>query len=430
MHIADVTHYVREKSALDKEALNRGTSVYLVNKVIPMLPHELSNGICSLNENVDRLALSCLMEIDGRGNVIGHEIAETVIRVNHRMSYTQVSHILDGDRELSETYSDSVDMFKSMKILSDLLREKRHERGGIDFDFPESKIILDEHDFPVDIHPYDRNPATKIIEDFMLMANETIAEDFFWQELPFLYRTHESPDADRIRRLMILIKNYGYHLNIKQDSVHPKEFQKLLGRIEGTPEETMISRLVLRSMKQARYTTEDFGHFGLAVSHYCHFTSPIRRYPDLQIHRIIKENIKGRLDDERQAHYYHILPEVAIQTSSTERRADEAEREVEKMKKAEYMSKRIGQRYVGVVSGITNWGLYVELPNTCEGLIRLQDMDDDYYVFDEIGYTLTGEDTGRIFRLGEKVGIIVKDVDFLSKTVNFMPDDTIFFEEE
>lgn len=423
VHIADVTHYVTENSPLDKEALNRGTSVYLVNKVIPMLPHQLSNGICSLNEDVDRLALSCLMELDARGGIVGREIAETVIRVNHRMSYNQVSRILEGDSELSEIYSDAADMFRDMKTLSDLLREKRKERGGIDFDFPESKIILDEQDFPVDIHPYDRNPATRIIEDFMLIANETIAEDFYWQELPFLYRTHESPDADRIRRLLILIKNYGYHLNIRQDSVHPKEFQKLLGRIEGTPEETMISRLVLRSMKQARYTTENFGHFGLAVSYYCHFTSPIRRYPDLQIHRIIKENINGRLSDQRQAHYYHILPEVAVSTSSTERRADEAEREVEKMKKAEYMSKRIGQRYTGVVSGITNWGMYVELPNTCEGLIRLQDMDDDYYIFDEASYTLTGEDTGRIFRLGERVDIIVKDVDFLSKAVNFMPDD-------
>jgi ribonuclease R len=257
----------------------------------------------------------------------------------------------------------------------------------------------------------------------MLMANETIAEDFFWQELPFVYRSHESPDADRIRRLTILIKNYGYYLNIRQDNVHPKEFQKLLGKIEGTPEETMISRLVLRSMKQARYTTEDLGHFGLAVSHYCHFTSPIRRYPDLQIHRIIKDNINGRLDDNRQSHYYHILPEVATQSSVTERRADEAEREVEKMKKAEYMSKRVGQRYEGVVSGITNWGMYVELPNTCEGLIRLQDLDDDYYIFDETSYTLTGEDTGHVFRLGDRLSIIVKDVDFLSKTVNFLPDD-------
>ena len=246
VHIADVTHYVKEGSSLDKEALKRGTSVYLVNKVIPMLPHVLSNGICSLNEGVDRLALSCLMELDEKGGIIGHEITESVIRVNHRMSYNQVSRILDGDKELAAVYADAVEMFKEMKVLSDLLRKKRKERGGIDFDFPESKIELDDRDFPVDIHPYDRNPATKIIEDFMLVANETIAEDFFWQEMPFLYRSHESPDADRIKRLMILIKNYGYYMNIRQDSIHPMEFQKLLGKIEGTPEETMISRLVLR----------------------------------------------------------------------------------------------------------------------------------------------------------------------------------------
>lgn len=422
VHIADVTHYVKEGSPLDREAINRGTSVYLVNKVIPMLPHVLSNGICSLNAGVDRLALSCLMEVDEKGSIVGHEIAETVIRVNHRMSYNQVSRILEGDKALCDRYVDALDMFRQMKLLSDLLREKRRARGGIDFDFPESKIILDDKDFPIDIHPYDRNPATKIIEDFMLMANETIAEDFFWQELPFLYRSHEAPDEDRIRRLMIFIKNYGYYLNIRQE-IHPKEFQKLLGRIEGTPEEPMISRLVLRSMKQARYTTEDLGHFGLAVAHYCHFTSPIRRYPDLQIHRIIKENLKGRLDDSRQAHYYHILPEIAISTSAAERRADEAEREVEKMKKAEYMSRRIGQRYEGVVSGITNWGMYVELPNTCEGLIRLQDLEDDYYIFDETSYTLEGEDYGRVFRLGQRVQIMVRDVDFLSKTVNFILDD-------
>ncbi len=424
VHIADVTHYVKEGSPLDKEALKRGTSVYLVNTVIPMLPHALSNGICSLNEGVDRLALSCFMEIDGKGTIVGHEIAESLINVNHRMSYTQVSKILDGDQTLSETYEDAVDMFRLMKELSDLLREKRHDRGGIDFDFPESKILVDEKDFPVDIHPYDRNPATKIIEDFMLMANETIAEDFFWQELPFLYRTHESPDLEKIRRLMMLIRNYGYHMNLKQDTVHPKEFQKLLGKIEGTPEETMISRLVLRSMKQAKYTTENLGHFGLAVNYYCHFTSPIRRYPDLQIHRIIKEQLSGQLDDRRQSHYHMILPEVAVSTSANERRADEAEREVEKMKKCEYMSKRIGQRYEGVVSGVTNWGIYVELPNTCEGLIRLQDLYDDFYVFEEQSYCLRGEDTGKVFKLGDRIKIIVKYVDFVAKQIQFIPDET------
>ena len=431
VHIADVSNYVQESSALDVEALKRGTSVYLVDRVIPMLPHKLSNGICSLNAGENRLALSCIMKIDEKGNVIDHTIAETVIKVDRRMSYTSVKKILEEHDEAEiEEYKELVPMFDRMKELAAILRKKRMKRGSIDFDFPETKIILDEQGKPVDIKPYDRNVATKIIEDFMLIANETVAQDYFWQELPFLYRSHESPDTDRIKRLMILIKNYGYYMNIRQDSIHPMEFQKLLGKIEGTPEETMISRLVLRSMKQARYTTENLGHFGLAVSYYCHFTSPIRRYPDLQIHRIIKENLHGQLDDGRQAHYHHILPDVAVQTSSTERRADEAEREVEKMKKAEYMSKRIGQRYEGVVSGITNWGMYVELPNTCEGLIRLQDMDDDYYIFDENTYTLTGEDTGRTFKLGEHVRIIVKDVDFLAKAVNFMLEDSIFAEGE
>ncbi len=422
VHIADVTHYVKENSPIDKEALNRGTSVYLVNQVVPMLPHELSNGICSLNEGVDRLALSCLMELEAMGQLVGHEHAKTGFRVNHRMSYRQVNSILNGDKALAETYADATELFLDMKHLADLLRKRRRERGGIDFNFPESKIVLDEQDFPIEIKPYDRNAATKIIEDFMLMANETIAEDFFWQELPFLYRSHESPDGDRIRRLMILIRNYGYHLNMRQESVHPMEFQKLMGKIEGTPEEAMISRLVLRSMKQARYTTENLGHFGLAVSYYCHFTSPIRRYPDLQIHRIIKENIDGSLDEKRQSHYHRILPEIAMQTSRTERRADEAEREVIKMKKAEYMSKRIGQCYGGVISGITDWGLYVELPNTCEGMIRLQDLEDDFYIFDENSYTLTGEDTGRSFRLGEHIDIRVKAVDMLSKTIDFLPE--------
>ena len=419
VHIADVSHYVKEGSPLDTEALNRGTSVYLVNQVVPMLPHALSNGICSLNEGENRLAQSCIMELDEQGRIVDHEICESLIRVDHRMSYTQVSRILEGDEVLSEKYADSVTMFRQMKALSDLIRARRFDRGGIDFDFPESKILLDENDFPTEIGPYDRNPATKIIEDFMLMANETVAEDYFWQELPFLYRTHETPDEDRIRRLVMMIRNFGYHMNVKSDGVHPKEFQKLLGKIDGTPEMAMISRLVLRSMKQARYTTENYGHFGLAAGCYCHFTSPIRRYPDLMIHRIIEENLHGQLDDDRQSHYHKILPEIAGSTSSHERRADEAEREVVKKKKAQYMSRRIGQFYEGVVSGVTSRGLYVELANTCEGLVRLEDLGSDYYLFDENALTLTGEDTGRVFRLGDRLMIRVYDVDFQSSTVLF-----------
>ena len=422
VHIADVSHYVTENSPLDKEALKRGTSVYLVDRVIPMLPHKLSNGICSLNAGTDRLALSCLMEIDGKGNVIGHRIAETLIQVDCRMTYTAVNAIVtDRDPDVMEEYRDFVPMFDLMKELADILRERRKKRGSIDFDFPESKIILDEKGRPVDIKPYERNAATKIIEDFMLMANETIAEDYFWQELPFLYRTHDYPDPEKMKRLGTFINNFGYTIRTQNGEVHPKELQKLLDKIEGTPEEALISRLTLRSMKQAKYTTVCTGHFGLAANYYTHFTSPIRRYPDLQIHRIIKENLRRGLSDRRFAHYDSILPEVAVQCSSMERRADEAERETDKLKKCEYMSKRIGKEYDGVISGVTNWGLYVELPNTVEGLIRVNDLTGDYFVFDEEHMELVGEMTRKSYKLGQKIRVQVADTDKLTRTIDFIP---------
>ena len=422
VHIADVSHYVTENSPLDKEALKRGTSVYLVDRVIPMLPHKLSNGICSLNAGTDRLALSCLMEIDGKGNVIGHRIAETLIRVDRRMTYTAVNAIVtDRDPDVMEEYRDFVPMFDLMKELADILRERRKKRGSIDFDFPESKIILDEKGRPVDIKPYERNAATKIIEDFMLMANETIAEDYFWQELPFLYRTHDYPDPEKMKRLGTFINNFGYTIRTQNGEVHPKELQKLLDKIEGTPEEALISRLTLRSMKQAKYTTVCTGHFGLAANYYTPFTSPIRRYPDLQIHRIIKENLRRGLSDRRFAHYDSILPEVAVQCSSMERRADEAERETDKLKKCEYMSKRIGKEYDGVISGVTNWGLYVELPNTVEGLIRVNDLTGDYFVFDEEHMELVGEMTRKSYKLGQKIRVQVADTDKLTRTIDFIP---------
>lgn len=422
VHIADVSHYVTENSPLDKEALKRGTSVYLVDRVIPMLPHKLSNGICSLNAGTDRLALSCLMEIDGKGNVIGHRIAETLIRVDRRMTYTAVNAIVtDRDPDVMEEYRDFVPMFDLMKELADILRERRKKRGSIDFDFPESKIILDEKGRPVDIKPYERNAVTKIIEDFMLMANETIAEDYFWQELPFLYRTHDYPDPEKMKRLGTFINNFGYTIRTQNGEVHPKELQKLLDKIEGTPEEALISRLTLRSMKQAKYTTVCTGHFGLAANYYTHFTSPIRRYPDLQIHRIIKENLRRGLSDRRFAHYDSILPEVAVQCSSMERRADEAERETDKLKKCEYMSKRIGKEYDGVISGVTNWGLYVELPNTVEGLIRVNDLTGDYFVFDEEHMELVGEMTRKSYKLGQKIRVQVADTDKLTRTIDFIP---------
>ena len=420
VHIADVTNYVPENSPLDKEALKRGTSVYLVDRVIPMLPHKLSNGICSLNAGVDRLALSCIMEIDSKGNVIGHEIAETVINVDRRMSYTSVKKILeDHDEEEIKEYKELVPMFEMMLELADILREKRRKRGSIDFDFPESKIKLDKYGHPIEIKPYERNKATKIIEDFMLIANETVAEDFFWQELPFVYRTHDNPDSEKIEKLGIFINNFGHSIHIGQDEIHPKELQKLLTKIDGTPEEPLISRLILRSMKQARYSIESTGHFGLSTKYYCHFTSPIRRYPDLQIHRIIKENLHGKLNEKRVGHYNSILPNVAQQTSMTERRADEAEREVDKLKKVEYMTQFIGEQFEGVISGVTSWGMYVELPNTCEGMIRVADLHGDYYYFDEEHYCMIGQNTKRTFKLGQRVLIEVLSTEKLTRTVDF-----------
>ena len=418
VHIADVTNYVQERSALDREALERGTSVYLADRVIPMLPQKLSNEICSLNAGENRLALSCIMKISKTGEIVDHEIAETVICVDRRMSYSGVQKILQSDEQALKENEEFVPMILQMKELSDLIRERRGRRGSIDFDFPETKILLDENGKPVEIRPYERNDATKIIEDFMLMANETVAEEYFWRELPFLYRTHEVPDEEKIRKLSTFINNFGYHIHVRNE-VKPKEIQKLLGKVEGTPEEDLISRLALRSMKRARYTTENTGHFGLAAKYYTHFTSPIRRYPDLQIHRIIKENLRGRLNENRISHYEEILPEVARKCSERERSAEEAEREVTKMKKAEYMRARIGEEYDGVISGVTKWGIYVELPNTVEGLVHVADMKDDHYEFSEQEYELYGRHTGKTYKLGQRIRVRVADADKVQRTVNF-----------
>ncbi len=420
VHIADVSHYVRENSVLDKEALKRGTSVYLVDRVIPMLPQKLSNGICSLNQGCDRLALSCIMDIDEKGKVIGHQIAETVIRVDRRMTYTNVHKILQkSDEAVMEEYKDFVDWFELMQELSAILRQRRMSRGSIDFDFPESKISLDEKGVPVDIKPYERNEATKIIEDFMLIANETVAEDYFWQEIPFIYRTHIKPDSEKMRTLELFINNFGYGLKMSNDEIHPKELQKLLKKIEGTPEESLISRITLRSLKQARYTTISSGHFGLAAQYYCHFTSPIRRYPDLQIHRIIKENLHGGMEQKRIKHYLSILTEVAEHSSLTERRADDAERDTEKLKKVQYMSKHIGEIYEGVVSGVTGYGMYIELPNTVEGLIHIHSLLDDEYYYDEEKFELVGANFHKIFKLGQKLTVRVADTDKIRRIIDF-----------
>lgn len=437
VHIADVTNYVQENSALDREALKRGTSVYLVDRVIPMLPHALSNGICSLNEGVDRLALSCLMTVDQKGEITDYEICESVINVNKRMSYRVVQELLTEDgltekapqpgEEDYREYAELLPMFREMETLAGLLREKRRKRGSIDFDFPECKIYLDSEGRPTDIKPYERNTATDIIEDFMLAANETVAQHFYWMELPFVYRVHDVPDADRLQKLASIISNFGYSMKavgrakskVSSEEIHPKEIQKLLAKIAGTPEEAMISRMALRSMKQAKYSVECTGHFGLACAYYCHFTSPIRRYPDLQIHRIIKEQLRGRMNEDRTAHYRELLPEVAKHSSETERRADEAERETDKLKKVEYMEQHVGESFDGVISGVTGWGLYVELPNTVEGLVHISKLYDDYYYYSEKSSELVGEATGRCFKLGMPVRVNVDGCDRFTRTIDF-----------
>lgn len=436
VHIADVANYVQENSALDWAAKERGTSVYLADRVIPMLPRTLSNGICSLNAGEDRLALSCLMDIDEKGNIGSYEIVESVICVNRRMSYSEVQKVLDGDETAREGCMEAVPMLEEMARLSQALRKKRRERGAVDFDFPESKIRLDAEGNPVEIVPYERNDATKLIEDFMLAANETVAQHFYWLELPFLYRVHDTPDGDRMKELAVFLQNFGYRLHLggsgkkkggkgkggisAQDvQVHPKQLQKLLDQIEGTPEEAMLARLILRSMRRAFYSPECTGHFGLAASCYCHFTSPIRRYPDLQIHRIIKEFLRGRLNGGRTEHYADILDGVARQSSETERRADEAERICEKIKKAQYMEAHVGEVFEGVISGVTGWGLYAELPNTVEGLIPIGSMTEDYFIYDEANCRLVGDRTGIFYQLGESVTVEVTGANRYAGTVDF-----------
>jgi len=421
VHIADVTNYVTEASALDREALKRGTSVYLTDRVIPMLPHKLSNGICSLNEGVDRLALSCIISYNKEGKILDSRIGESVICVDRRMSYTEVNSIVTlRDETVREKFRELVPMFETMKELAGILRKNRKKQGSIDFDFPECKIVVDRQGKPLDIVPYDRNTATRIIEEFMLAANKVVAEDFFWQEIPFVYRTHEYPDLEKIKELAALARSFSYTLKVGNEEVHPREIQKLIESIEGSEEETFLSRITLRAMKRARYSTENDGHFGLATKYYCHFTSPIRRYPDLQIHRIIKESLRGGMSLRRRQHYEDILPGVAKASSDLERRADEAEREVDKLKKTEYMKDRIGEVFEGVISGVTSWGVYVELPNTVEGMIRLADMEDDSYEYDSENYRVTGKYSGRELRLGQKIKVQVAHADTFTRTIDFV----------
>ena len=425
VHIADVSHYVRENTALDKEAYARGTSVYLVDRVIPMLPHKLSNGICSLNPHVDRLALSCLMEVNGRGEVVSHRILESVINSDYRMTYTAVREILeDGAPTLLEQYAEILPMLEDMEELRQILGEKRRKRGSVNFDLPESKIILDENGKPIDIKPYEKSIATNMIEEFMLVCNETIAENSFWQEMPFMYRSHQEPDEDKLEKMEQFLRGFGYYLRKKDGEIHPRELQKVLQKAEETDEERIITRMVLRSMMQARYTAENGGHFGLAAKYYCHFTSPIRRYPDLEIHRMIKKMLHGELDEKASAYYRRKMPDWAKHCSKQERVAEDAERDTDALKKVEFMEDKVGQIYEGIISGVTNWGIYVELPNTIEGMVALSQMDDDYYEFDEKKMLVFGKRTKKSYRLGDKVIVSVAKVDRMMGTIDFV------FEEE
>lgn len=419
VHIADVSHYVKEKNVLDIEALKRATSVYLIDRVIPMLPKKLSNGVCSLNPKLDRLALSCFMEIDQNGKSIDHEIVESVIKTNERMTYTDVTKILrDKDAETIKKYDYLYEDFKHMEDLCAILNKKRMGRGAIDFDFDECKIILNEFGKPIDIVPYERAIANRVIEEFMLTANETIAEHFFWLNVPFVYRIHEDPDEEKLMRFSEFAHNLGYSMKWGKE-IHPRMLQEVIGKVKGQKEEMVLSTLLLRSMMKAKYSPECSGHFGLAAKYYCHFTSPIRRYPDLMIHRIIKEVINGGLSEKRTERLRKEVEIASKQSSDMERVAMEAEREVDDLKKAEYMSERIGQEFEGIISSVTNFGLFVELPNTIEGLVHMSSLDDDYYVYDERHLTLIGERTKKMYKLGEAVKIIVSKVDLASHEVYF-----------
>ena len=431
VHIADVSEYVREGGALDRTALNRGTSVYLPDRVIPMLPVALSNGICSLNEGEDRLALSCLMEFTPTGEQVRHEICESVIRSDRRLTYTTVNQIVTNhEPELCEHYAELVPMLEEMDDLARSLRERRSERGYIDFDFPESKVILSPAGKPLEIRAYERNEATRLIEDFMLAANETVAKTYCLKHIPFVYRIHEAPTTEKLQVLKTFVANFGLNLPLKNGEVTPREIQKLLLRVEGTETEDLVSRMALRTMTQASYSVDCVGHFGLASRYYTHFTSPIRRYPDLQIHRIIKEHLRNGMNAKRTEHYRAVLPGVAEQASKTERRAQECERDAVKFKKCEYMEQHINEVFDGIISGVTRYGIYVELKNTVDGMIRVSELRDDRYQFNEEKAELVGEFTKKRYRLGEPLRVRVTGADRLLRTVDFIPEPALPADEE
>lgn len=419
VHIADVTHYVKENSPLDEEALKRGTSVYLVDRVIPMLPRELSNGICSLNPGVDRLSFTVMMEIDSSGRVVDHDIFESIININERMTYTNVYKILEeNDEDLIERYKDICGVFRTMKELALILRKKRLERGAIDFNFDEAKIILDEKGVPIEVKKYQMTIANSIIEEFMLVCNETVAEHFFWTNTPFVYRVHEDPDSDKIEAFSEFVHNMGYTLK-GINKIHPKALQDVLEKARGTKEETIISTVMLRSLQKARYSHVNNGHFGLAAKNYCHFTSPIRRYPDLIIHRIMKEHIKGGINPAREDLLNSRVPDIAKLCSERERAAEEAERETEDLKKVEFMKKHEGQVFEGIISNVTSFGMFVELENTIEGLLRMSSMEDDYYVFNDKNYSLIGERSRKIYRIGDIIEVMLVKADISARKIEF-----------
>lgn len=420
VHIADVSYYVKEGSALDKEALKRGTSVYLVDRVIPMLPKKLSNGICSLNPNTDRLAFSVMMEIDSDGKVVDHEIFESVINTSERMTYTNVYKILaENDEVLIERYKNLVPMFRNMQELALILRQRRMHRGAIDFDFDEAKITLDEKGRPVDVRRYPITISNKIIEEFMLICNETVAEHFYWAESPFVYRIHEDPDPEKIRDFADFASTLGYTLK-GINKIHPKTLQELVDKVKGKKEERIISTVMLRSLAKARYSSENAGHFGLAAKYYCHFTSPIRRYPDLIIHRIMKLWLKNEMDEPKLDEYERRLPEVAKHCSEREIAAEEAERETEDLKKVEYMKQHEGEVFEAVISNVTSFGMFVQLENTIEGLVRMSSLEDDYYVFNQKIYALVGERTRKIYRIGDTVKVRLARADIAARQIDFV----------
>ncbi|MGY4113174.1 ribonuclease R [Aeribacillus sp. SP014] len=421
VHIADVSYYVKEGTPIDREAFARGTSVYLVDRVIPMIPHRLSNGICSLNPKVDRLTLSCEMIVDEYGNVVQHDIFQSIIRSAERMTYSNVNKILiEKDEQLREKYQEIVPMLEDMAELAEILRKKRMLRGAIDFDFKEAKVLVDEKGKPYDVIIRERSVAERLIEEFMLLANETVAEHFHWLNVPFLYRIHEKPNEEKLRRFLEFITNFGYVVKGTGNNIHPRALQQILDEVRGKPEEMVISTVMLRSMKQAKYHPESVGHFGLSTEFYTHFTSPIRRYPDLIVHRLIRKYLlEGKIDEKTQVKWASILPEIAEHSSNMERRAVDAERETDDLKKAEFMLDKIGEEFDGIISSVTNFGMFVELPNTVEGLVHVSYMTDDYYHYDERHYAMIGERTGNVYRIGDEITVRVVNVDKEERSIDF-----------